>query len=39
MLALFRRLLTGQPLSYADRWLAAQPPLSLEWRIAHKEDK
>ncbi len=37
MLALFRRLLRGQPLSYAERWLMAQAPMSLEWLVANKE--
>ena len=34
-----RALLTGRPLSYAERWLVAQAPLSLEWQIMHKEAK
>lgn len=37
MLALWRRLLTGSPVSYADKWLLNQEPLSLEWLITNKE--
>lgn len=37
MLALWRRMLTGLPVSYADKWLLSQGSLSLEWLIQNKE--
>jgi hypothetical protein len=37
MLALWRRLLTREPLSYAEKWLLNQSSMSLEWLINNKE--